>query len=86
MGWQDKVAEEFNRSFNIPFMPEGFCVASVKDGVLWISLGDRDVGFAEDGHCVGSGSCVGCGARWEISRRKVSLQDIQDVVEKKEVS
>jgi len=77
MSWQDKVAEEFNRSFNGSFMPDGFCKAEVirhKDKrYLQIQLGDRDVEFDEEGNNTGSGSAVGEGVRWEIKRVKETL-------------
>lgn len=75
MSWQDKVAKEFNRSFNEPFMPSGFCKAKVfksdYDGrILRIQLGDRDVEFDEEGNSIGSGTNVGEGTQWEIHRVK----------------
>ena len=71
--WQEKLVAEFNRSFNEPFMPDGFCKASiVKDSrgerVLIICLGDRDVKFDWLGNPVGSGSNVGSAVKWEIKR------------------
>jgi len=68
MGWQEKVAKEFNRSFNEPFMPDGFCKAFVKEERLFINLSNRDVEFDIDGNCVGSGSCVGEAGEWEVHR------------------
>jgi len=70
MGWQERIAKEFNRSFNEPFMPEGFCKAEVKktsDGkILYIQLGDRDVEFDAWGNCLGSSSNVNEGIHWDI--------------------
>lgn len=76
--WQQKLADEFNRSFNEPFMPEGFCEARGKDGVLRIRLGDRDVAFDELGNSIGSGGNVGSGKEWEVGRRIEPLKDIID--------
>ncbi|GAI15374.1 unnamed protein product [marine sediment metagenome] len=72
--WQGKVAEEFNRSFNEPFMPDGFCEAEIdKNGrgerILRIRLGDRDVAFDGLGNSIGSGSNVGEAVKWNITRR-----------------
>ena len=76
MSWQGKVAEEFNRSYNAPFLPEGFCQAVVEGGVLRIRLGDRDVAFDESGNAIGSGSCVGSAVEWEVKRREVPLAEV----------
>lgn len=74
MNWQDKVAEEFNRSFNKPFMPDSFCKAEVIDykgrRYLQIRLGDRDVEFDEEGNPTGSGSAVGKAVQWKIHKIK----------------
>ena len=78
MDWQRKIAEEFNRSFNEPFMPEGFCVAKTSGDRLFIKLGDRDVAFDEDGDAIGSGSNVGSTVEWLIERRKTKLPDVID--------
>lgn len=71
--WQGKVAEELNRSFNEPFMPEGFCEAKVskngRDGnILRIKMGDRDTEFDTEGNSVGSGSRVGDAKKWLIQK------------------
>ena len=47
MEWQRKVAKVFNRSFNEPFMPKGFCKAQLFEDshgekILNIQLGDRE--------------------------------------------
>ena len=73
MNWQDKVAKEFNRSFNAPFMPDGFCEAKViishSKRILQIRLGDRDVEFDEEGNAIGSGSDVGEAIGWDIKKK-----------------
>lgn len=81
--WQEKLVEEFNRSFNEPFMPKGFCKAEIsKDSrgerILRIRLGDRDVAFDWHGNPIGSGSNVGSAVKWEIKRRTESLPDVVD--------
>jgi len=73
MTWQDKVMKELNRSFNEPFMPDGFCKARIfKDSwgnkVLQIQLGDRDVEFDSAGNPIASGSNMGEAIEWEIKK------------------
>jgi len=73
-GWQEKLVAEFNRSFNEPFMPRGFCEATISkddrgEKILRIRLGDRDVAFDWFGNPIGSGSNLGDGIQWEISRK-----------------
>lgn len=71
--WQEKLCAEFNRSFNEPFMPRGFCEAKIsKDSrgerILRIHLGDRDVEFDWHGNPIGSGSNVNSAIKWEIKQ------------------
>lgn len=63
--WQQRLAEEFNRSFNEPFMPKGFCEA-------------RAVEFDWNGSPIGSGSNVGSAISWEVKRRTERLPDVID--------
>ncbi len=81
--WQEKLVEEFNRSFNEPFMPKGFCKAEIsKDSrgerILRICLGDRDVVFDWLGNPIGSGTNVGSAVMWKIKRRTERLPDVVD--------
>ena len=83
MSWQDKVAKEFNRSFNEPFMPDGFCKAEVITNskgkrYLQIQLGDRDVEFDEKGNSTGSGSKVGDAIQWETKKLETPYPPVFD--------
>lgn len=73
MGWQEKVAKELNRSFNEPFMPEGFCETRIRKDkrgqkILNIQMGDRDTEFDIKGNFLGSGSRVGDAKEWLIQK------------------
>ena len=65
MGYK-KLAQEINECFGEPFLPEGFVKAKVFKGILFLSIGDRDGEFDNDGIRVGSGSNVGEAIRWHL--------------------
>jgi len=64
-----ELAKEINECYDEPFFPSGFVKARVTDyGTLWLDIGDRNGEFDKLGKRVGSGSNVGEGKEWYVSR------------------
>ena len=65
-----RLANELNECFGEPFLPKGFVRAEVmKNGTLWLDIGDRNGDFDIEGNRISSGSNVGDAVEYEIKRR-----------------
>lgn len=65
----ETLAKEINECYGEPFLPEGFVKARVTAyGSLWLDIGDRNGEFDENGEREGSGTNVGEGKQWYVSR------------------
>ncbi len=52
-----KVADEINRCFKDPFLPNGFVSARINDrGDFVLQIGTRDMQLRDDGSFVGAGT------------------------------